>query len=201
VSDTFLGVDTYSFDGNKVRDWKQARSMGEVSFAIFAANWGTFPGPAFKREWPRMKEAGLVRGAYMFLRFPHPENDKKYGPCPTAVAQAMTFTKTVGRLDRSDLPPSLDVEFPGNGRRTTGLTAQQCLDLVRAAWKVLKDFYGVAPIIYTSARVWRDDLSNLPAPDLVESPLWLAYYQVKKGSGVSWSSNKPLSSACPDAMG
>ena len=36
-----------------------------------------------------------------------------------------------------------------------------------------RDYYGVAPIIYTSARVWQEDLANLPAPDLAESPLWL----------------------------
>src|SRR4051794_25893683 len=77
-----LGIDTYSFDGNRVRDWKAAKSAG-ASFAIFAANWGTFPGPAFKSEWPKIKDAGLVRGAYTFLRFPHPVNDKRYGACPS----------------------------------------------------------------------------------------------------------------------
>jgi GH25 family lysozyme M1 (1,4-beta-N-acetylmuramidase) len=181
VIPTFLGVDTYSLDGNKVRDWKLAKSSGGAAFAIFAANWGTFPGGYFKREWPRMKDAGLVRGAYIFLRFPNPQNDRRYGPCPPPVDQAKTFIKTVGKLDKSDLPPSLDVEFPGYGRATTGLTARQCLDRVREAWKVLKDFYGAAPMIYTSARVWHEDLSNLPAPDLVESPLWLAYYPFRKG--------------------
>jgi peptidoglycan hydrolase-like protein with peptidoglycan-binding domain len=29
--------------------------------------------------------------------------------------------------------------------------------------------------------VWYEDLGNLRAPDLVESPLWLAYYPFKKG--------------------
>src|SRR5215475_8890150 len=79
---TFLGLDTYSFDGNKTRDWVKAKSEGAISFAIFAANWGTFPGPAFRREWPRIKDAGLVRGAYLFLRFPNPKNDKIYGASP-----------------------------------------------------------------------------------------------------------------------
>ena len=36
-----------------------------------------------------------------------------------------------------------------------------------------QDYYGVAPIIYTSACVWQEVLGNLPAPDLAESPLWL----------------------------
>ena len=62
------------------------------------------------------------------------------------------------------------------------MSARRILDGVRAAWKVLKDHYGVAPIIYTSARVWKHDLDNLAAPDLIESPLWLAaYFSFKKG--------------------
>jgi len=55
---------------------------------------------------------------------------------------------------------------------------------VREAWTVLKDHYGVAPIIYTSARVWREDLGNAPAPDLVESALWLTPYPFKPGPAV-----------------
>jgi lysozyme len=175
----FLGLDTFALDGNKVRDWVKAKEEGAISFAVFESNWGTFPARVFLREWPKIHEAGLVRGAYMFLRFPNPKNDRRYGPCPSPVDQAKTFIKTVGKLDQSDLPPSLDVEFPGDGRKITGLTARQCLDRVRAAWSVLKDFYGAAPIIYTSARVWHEDLNNLAAPDLVESPLWLAHYPYK----------------------
>lgn len=52
---------------------------------------------------------------------------------------------------------------------------------IRSAWRVLKNYYGVAPVIYTSERVWREELRNLPASDLIESPLWLAYYPFKKG--------------------
>ena len=61
------------------------------------------------------------------------------------------------------------------------MTARECLEGVRAAWAILEDHYGAAPIIYTSARVWRDDLGNAPADDLTESPLWLARYFFKPG--------------------
>ena len=87
----------------------------------------------------------------------------------------------MGKLERSDLPPALDVEFPGRGRIETGMTPQQLLDGVRAAWTVLKDHYGVAPLIYTSARVWHEDLRDIPAPDLIESPLWLTPYPFGAG--------------------
>ena len=64
------------------------------------------------------------------------------------------------------------------------MTAGQLLDGVREAWQTLRARYGVAPIIYTSARVWQEDLANLPAPDLVESPLWLARYHFLKGPAI-----------------
>jgi GH25 family lysozyme M1 (1,4-beta-N-acetylmuramidase) len=176
----FLGLDTASVGGNKNPDWVQARDQGTMRYAIIRSNFGVWPDPVFRRDWPKIKDAGLVRGAYLFLRFPHPKY--RHRP-PDPVAQAEAFIKTVGTLEHSDFPPSLDVEFPG-GRAATGMTAAQLMKGVRAAWKALKDHYGVAPIIYTSARVWREDLGNAAAPDLVESPLWLTPYPFKPGPAV-----------------
>ncbi|MFN8490554.1 MAG: GH25 family lysozyme [Caldilineaceae bacterium] len=170
-----LGLDTASA-GNKANpNWVQAKAEGPINFAIIRSNFGVAKDSVFKRDWLKIKAAGLVRGAYLFLRFPHPNYQMK---APDPVAQANAFIKTVNLDKWSDFPPTIDVEFPG-GRKLTGMTAQQCLQGVRAAWKVLKNYYGVAPIIYTSARVWQEDLHNLPAPDLVESPLWLARYPFK----------------------
>jgi lysozyme len=174
VAPMIFGIDTASVDENWHADWLKAKDKAEIRFGIIRANLGIWPDKAFKREWPRIKDAGLVRGAYMFLLF---GKGRYFDP----VAQAKVFIKTVGQLQPDDLPPSLDVEFPGGGRVKTGLSAKQCLDAVRAAWKVLKDNYGVAPIIYTSGRVWHEDLNDLPAPDLIESPLWLARYYYRKG--------------------
>ena len=169
-----LGIDTAGAAGNRNPDWARARAQVPLEFAIIRAYKGSGrdPDPAFPRDWPKLKAAGLVRGAYLFLRFPR----RGWRPPPSPVAQARAFIAIVGTLDPGDLPPSLDVEFPGVGRRETGMTARQLLDGVREAWRTLRAHYRVAPIVYTSARVWRDDLDNLPAPDLVESPLWLAHY-------------------------
>jgi peptidoglycan hydrolase-like protein with peptidoglycan-binding domain len=174
------GLDTASVADNKNPNWMQAKTEAQINFAIIRSNWGVWEDSVFKRDWPKMKSAGIVRGAYLFLRFPHPKHQMT---APDPVSQAKALIKTVGSLDDSDFPPTLDVEFPGS-RGVTGMTAQQCLDGVRAAWKVLKGYYGVAPIIYTSARVWREDLNNLPASDLRESPLWLARYPFSKGQAV-----------------
>jgi peptidoglycan hydrolase-like protein with peptidoglycan-binding domain len=169
VTGVSLGIDTASVADNRNPSWADARARVPLSFAIIRSNYGVSEDKVFKRDWPKIRDAGMVRGPYLFLRFPHPKHNMK---APDPVSQANAMIRTVGVLDESDLPPTVDVEFPG-GRKITRMTVQQCLDGVVAAWKVLKEYYGAAPMIYTSARVWREDLDNLPAPDLLEAPLWL----------------------------
>jgi lysozyme len=171
-----LGIDTASVAGNENPDWSRAKTEGPLGFALIRCNFGQRPDADFNRDWPKLKEAGLLRGAYFFLRFP-----RNGDAVPTPEAQARTWIDTLGPLEAGDLPPALDVEFPGKGRSETGLSAETCLEGVLSAHALLKKAYGVPPLIYTSARVWRDDLANLPAPDLAESPLWLARYRFDAG--------------------
>jgi len=210
----YIGVDTASVAGNKVTDWARARASG-VSFGIVRAAYGTWEDTNFDRDFAAMKKAGVVRGAYLFLRFPYnpskkmmarskdglivqpqlpvlqqpptkPMGSLKASSVPSPEAQAEAVCKIVGKLDQNDLPISLDVEFPGNGREDTGMTAQQLLAGVLKAWKVLKDTYGVPPIIYSSARVWLDDLLNQDvSKEVKESILWLARYFFKAGPAVT----------------
>src|SRR4029079_16089728 len=114
---------------------------------------------------------------YLFLRFPRGNK-----PAPRPEAQAAAAIETIGELEDGDLPPTVDVEFPGKGRAETGLTARACLERVGAAVAALKRHYGVAPLVYTSARVWRDDLGNAPAGELTERPLWLGRDFFKTGA-------------------
>ncbi len=167
----FLGVDFGDVDENHNPDWTKAKTEGPLSFAIIRAHTGWRQDHDFAREWSRMKDAGIVRGAYLFLSYP----SAKWGKPPLPAAQAEAFIKVVGGLERGDFPPTLDVEFPGSWT-ATGMSRSQLLESVRSAWKALKDHYGVAPIIYTSARVWREDLGDPDTQDLLDSPLWLTPY-------------------------
>jgi len=188
-----LGIDTASVAGNKVIDWTKAKANG-IGYAIHRAAYGTSEDTVynkktgavvmgFAKEWPAMKKAGVVRGAYLFLRFPCKSRGKLVVPTPTAQAEAIC--KIVGVLDPCDFPIFLDVEFPGEGQPDTGMTPAQLLKGVLEAWQVLKDHYGVAPIIYTSARVWLDDLKNPAVPAAVkESLLWLARYAFAEGQAI-----------------
>jgi GH25 family lysozyme M1 (1,4-beta-N-acetylmuramidase) len=170
-----LGIDTASVAGNKKIDWTAAKAAG-LSFAMLRAAYGVDTDSTFTREWSRLGESGLMRGAYLFLRFPR--GNKK---APEPEAQARALLAAVGDVLPGDLPPTVDLEFPGNGRAETGMSVAQCLDWVLRARGVVKSALGVEPILYTSARVWRDDLGNSRSTDLTECPLWLARYYFRAG--------------------
>lgn len=171
-----FGIDTASVAGNRNPDWMKAKATGPISFALIRSNFGTTPDKSFSREWPRIRDAGLVRGAYLFLRFPRGRKS-----APTPEDQAAAAIDTIGDLEEGDLPPALDVEFPGNGRSETGLSVQACMEGVQQAWEALQAAYGCPPLVYTSARVWRDDLKNAPVNGLGDSPLWLARFPFRLG--------------------
>jgi GH25 family lysozyme M1 (1,4-beta-N-acetylmuramidase) len=176
-----FGIDTASVAKNTNVSWTTAKAQGPIGFALLRAAWGTSPDEFFLAEWDRVKSAGLVAGAYMYLRF----RTEKYGAAPPPVEQAQSFVEVVdGRLEANkDFPPTIDVEFP-NGRGETGLTAAQLLEGIHAAWSVLADHYQTPPIIYTSARVWREDLDDLAAPDLIATPPWLVGWLSRGGEAV-----------------
>jgi GH25 family lysozyme M1 (1,4-beta-N-acetylmuramidase) len=166
---TILGVDFASVDENKPVDWAAAKAAG-CRFAVMRSHYGEWPDPAFPREWPRAREAGVVRVAYLFLRFELAQD---------ALRQARAVCREVA-LEPGDWPVSLDVEFAA--ARPPTLTARDVLDqFVLVAREVLRDHYGCEPLVYTSAREWSEGLDDLPAPDLVDCPAWLAAYPFPAG--------------------
>jgi len=167
-----FGLDCADVESGKKTNWAAAKAQGPISFAILRASYGTTPDVSFQASWAASKAVGLTRGAYLFLRFPR----KGAAAPPDPDVQAAAFCKIVGALGAGDLPATIDLEFPGNGIADTGMTARQALDWMRAAWKIVAATYQVAPIIYTSARVWHEDLADIAAADLADSPLWLARY-------------------------
>jgi hypothetical protein len=58
------------------------------------SNYGIATDAVFARDWPRLKQARLVRGAYLFLRFPR--GNKR---ASTPEAQAAAAIDTIGDLE------------------------------------------------------------------------------------------------------
>jgi len=89
---TLLGVDVSHYQG--APDWSRARAAG-VAFAFAKATEGTsFTDPQFKANIAGMRAAGVVPGAYHFLR------------PGSVIAQANLFTRTAP----ADIIHALDVE-------------------------------------------------------------------------------------------
>lgn len=158
-----------SFDGEKPNgidvsdhqgliDWEKVRGAG-VRFAFIKATEGLNPPyrkvATFTRNWSGANDAGIIRGAYHYLR---PEFDGK--------AQADYFLSTVGEIGAGILPPVLDIEETG------GLSADKILECAQLWIDTVTQHYGLTPIIYTYAPFWRDKLGNTDR--FKDHMLWLA---------------------------
>jgi len=158
-----VGADFASIDGNDFVKWPKfmsaCRDAGSTAgFAIFRSAWGTSPDATVQREWKRAQSYGLVTGAFLYLRMRQdlrPED------------QVHVFADNLGPITSKDLVPIIDVE-------NVGLPAEVELEYVYRACTAILGIYGVWPMLYTSARVWSEDLHNLPAGAMTDCPLWLA---------------------------
>jgi GH25 family lysozyme M1 (1,4-beta-N-acetylmuramidase) len=170
-----FGIDTASVAGNKNINWTKAKAEGPISFAILRSNYGDQEDTQYAKEIVKANEAKLITGAYCFVRFPR--NGKK---APDIRSQADVFIKTYKKF-HVDLPPIMDIEFPGDGIKETGLTLNRINNDLNIFYYQILNTLHVRPIIYTSARVWKEDLKNTEHPDFTYSPLWLARYPFKAG--------------------
>lgn len=190
-----IGIDYSSIAGNDKPDLRAAKKFGASfviprgSFAAYSKHRKQFtilPDPHLKRDWAALGKSGLVRGAYMF-----PEPRAMAKPEDQVAVYAASLEEA-GGLSAGDLPPILDIEFPGGLGRGESTAKKAKLRKAMLEWMVeaahlLKETYDVWPMIYTSARVWdgededslnADTMMDLAA-SLVECPLWLARYPFK----------------------
>jgi len=176
------GVDYASVDGQHPPDFAALARAGcsfvwlRASFGAYDSGhkaWRLLPDATFARDWHQLT-GHFVRGAYMgpaIMASHSPE--EQVGVFKAAVDAQGGFMRGV------DLPPCLDVEFP-QGIAGTGMTRSQVVAWIETAVAEMRRLFGVAPIIYTSARVWdgtdTDCLGSPSTPDLLDCPLWLARY-------------------------
>jgi GH25 family lysozyme M1 (1,4-beta-N-acetylmuramidase) len=148
------GIDASHYQGTI--NWTSVRNSGRV-FAIVKATEGTtYTDPTFATNWTRMKQAGLIRGAY---HFGHPGSD--------AVAQANRFVNVV-QPQSGDLQLVLDLEV------TDGRSPAQVWAWTQAFIAQIHTRTGRPGIIYTGFYFWRDSVGN--PPNNLNCPLWLAAY-------------------------
>ena len=151
------GVDVSTYDG--VVDWNAAKGAG-IAFAFARVSDGlTHPDDKFAPNWPAMKTAGVVRGAYQYFR-----------ASEDPVAQANMVVKALanaGGLVAGDLPVVADVET------ADGQTAK-VVETKLAAWlDVIEKSTGRPAIVYTSIGTW-----PVTTTTFANRPLWVANYGV-----------------------
>jgi peptidoglycan hydrolase-like protein with peptidoglycan-binding domain len=114
------------------------------------AAWVFGVDPVYARDADAWRAAGCVVGAYLFPAF-------GIG-APSPREQVQAFAQSAGRiLPGVDLPPALDVEFPGAGIADTHRTAREVGDLVLEFVAQLHAEYGCKPLVYSSHVQMCDD--------------------------------------------
>lgn len=200
IKRTALGVDYASVDKSKPPDFARMKRVG-VEFAIVRGTYGISKDSTLLRDWKRLGDAGIVRGAYLF---PVMQKKKTREPEPQIAAFVQALSAVGGLQKGVDLPPTLDVEFP-KGIAATGMTRLECLDWVHRALTGLEDAFGCLPMIYTSARVWDGqdedslDASRVPVAGISDCPLWLARYPFKSKIPAHCTQDERDGLVCPPA--
>ncbi len=148
------GIDVSHYQGTV--SWPEVY-QADIAFAFAKATDGlTWTDPQFATNWPAMKAAGLLRGAYHFFE-----------PADDPTAQAEFFLQTV-QPAAGDLPPTLDVEMPGSSCSALWESVETWLQAVAAA-------IGAPPFLYVDPVF--ADANQIPA-SLAAYPLWIADYDV-----------------------
>ena len=151
------GVDVSTYDG--VVDWPTVKGAG-VDFAFARISDGTtHPDDRFAANWPAMKSAGVVRGAYQYFR-------ASEDPVLQANLVATALTNA-GGLVTGDLPVVADVETAdGQTPAVVETKLKNWLGAVEAAT-------GRKPIVYTSVGTW-----PVTSNAFAGYTLWVANYGV-----------------------
>lgn len=169
-----IGVDFASVDNNVGVDFMAAKNAG-ARFAIPRAIYGASVSagsqdPFYDPTWSHYKDAivnaGLKRSAYLFICFPQPDAEV-HTPSPEAQAQALVDYVKLEPF--KDMVPFIDVE-----QSSRVLSAGEMYEWVLRVARRLREQYGVWPGMYTSARVWADNLAHHSPGPLLACPLWLA---------------------------
>ena len=154
---TLKGIDVSVYQGSV--DWAKVKSSGR-SFSFARVSDGTSSiDSKFASNWPKMKAAGLTRGAYQFFR---PSHD------PSSQAQVfLDKLSAAGGLKAGDLPPVLDLETAdGVASATVVARAKTWLNKVQSA-------LGIRPIVYTGK-----NMEGVIGSSLSAYYLWVANYGV-----------------------
>lgn len=163
-----------------VVDWQKVLAQG-IRFVYVRASYGidnqqTLVDSKFAEHWTRSKAAGLLRGAYHYLK-----------AAQGGKQQAVEFLKIV-KPEKGDLPPALDLEQYFNETATRG----QFVENAGAFLSTVKEQTGITPIVYSRASFMREKVcqANGAAPPwATRYRVWIAHWTY------DYENRKPLEEA------
>jgi lysozyme len=164
------GIDV-SYAQGKV-DWQKVKAVNEdsihITFTFIKATEGVLlVDPYFQRNWREAAKAGIICGAYHYLK-----------PAKSGAWQARFFLQTA-KVEKGDLPPVVDVEELNHV--TPEKMRQQLKEFLGYVYKKT----GTKPIIYSGTSFYHDYLKSY----FDDYPLWLADYdqpELTLSNGRKW---------------
>src|ERR1700712_198925 len=160
VNYSIHGIDVSKYQD--VVNWQSVRSMRvqdvSISFVFVKATEGLGnEDQMFDRNWKKIRDAGLVRGAYHY-----------FIATKSGKAQAENFINSVTLLP-GDLPPVLDIE------QTFGVPPEKLRQRAKEWLVTIQAYYGTPPIIYTNVDFYTRYLKD----DFDGYRLWAAHYLIQ----------------------
>ncbi|MDP4151494.1 MAG: GH25 family lysozyme [Bacteroidota bacterium] len=155
------GIDVSRYQD--IIDWESVRDMKvekvQIGFAFIKATEGLEDEDSyFRRNWKKIKAAGLPRGAYHYFLATR-----------SGKAQAENFIHSVELLP-GDLPPVLDIE------QTYGVPGYLMRQRAKEWLQTVQEYYHTLPIIYTNVDFYKQFLRD----EFDSYPLWVAHYLQKE---------------------
>jgi lysozyme len=151
-------IDVYNGDGEI--DWARVRAAGHAGGIVKATEGIDMVDARLAENLAGMKAAGMVRGAYHFLRV-------QQNPARQAL-HLLNALQAAGYDYASDLPPALDLEDAGAGDCGREIVTLR----VAAFLKIVEGRTGRRCILYTG-KYWANDYLG---DAFAGHPLWLAGY-------------------------
>ncbi len=152
---TDLIIDISNNNGHVVWGQLAAPASGVKGVIAKASEGVGFTDSYFAGHRVQAKQRKIPFGAYHFAR-----------PDVSMTQQAHHFCDIVGKLERTDIRPTLDWELP------TNLSTEQQVDKIHAFGAVVKKRLGTFPMFYSyTAYIISQNL-----PDTVGNGLWVANY-------------------------
>jgi lysozyme len=151
------GIDVSSYQG--LVSWTKVKATGQQFAFARVSDGANTRDSRFATNWPAMKSAGIMRGAYQYFR-----------PSQSATTQANLLVDRInaaGGLKPGDLPPVLDLET------SSGLAAATVVSRAKTWLQIVQTKLGVKPIIYSG-----NNMAGVTGKNFSTYLLWAPNYGV-----------------------